>query len=78
MSCDRSCFNLLLFLSTVCITKTCVMCFNPLESPKRVSADPDQTPRNAASDQGLRYLQIVKVFFLLQKYLNIIAGRTYN
>ena len=27
------------------------------------SADPDQTPQNAASDQGLHYLHLVKPFF---------------
>ena len=34
-----------------------------LETPKRVlanRADPDQTPQNAASDQGLHCLQIVQ------------------
>ena len=36
------------------------------ETPERVianSADPDQTLQNAASDQGLHFLQIVQPFF---------------
>ena len=39
------------------------------------SADPDQMPQNAASDQGPHCLQSVQSFFLLE-YLNLIARST--
>ena len=37
------------------------------------SADPDQTPQNAASDQGLQFLQIhvVRLIFFSNIYINI-------
>ena len=51
--------------STVMSDAQSVLTHWRLETPKRVtanSADLDQTPQNAASDQGLHCLQIVQQF----------------
>ena len=40
-----------------------IIVWRPLERVFGKSADPDQTPQNALSDQGLPCLQIVQSFF---------------
>ena len=53
----------ILFLVTIVPYYWSIEGWRPLKGYLANSADPDQTPQNAASDQGLHCLQIVQPFF---------------
>ena len=55
--------NLLEMLNSLFCWVLSVVAWRPLKGYLANSADPDQMPQNAASDQGLHFLQIVQPIF---------------